>query len=245
MKRIIGIAVLAVLAAGCSTPPPPAAQAEYIPPQPPGLVGPAGFTGPSGPAGPTGPAGPVGAQGLAGQTGAQGSTLVGPTGPAGSAGGAGTQGISGQAGARGSVMAGGIGGAGHSGAQGAQGVVGPTGPQGPVGIVNSWTSYRVITFDNGRADLSAFDKNTVSEIAAYMAKNPSLQVGLDGYKDPSYQNLSDRRVGTVRDALIVAGVPSYKVQVGAFGDPQFSRDRRVEVLLSTGSSQVNQSMMSQ
>jgi hypothetical protein len=40
-------------------------------------------------------------------------------------------------------------------------------------------------------------------------------------------------VVTVREALILAGVPSSRVQVGVFGDPQYSRDRRVEMLLKT------------
>lgn len=33
-------------------------------------------------------------------------------------------------------------------------------------------------------------------------------------------------------ALLQAGVPSYKIQTGAFGDPQMRRDRRVDVLVS-------------
>jgi len=33
--------------------------------------------------------------------------------------------------------------------------------------------------------------------------------------------------------LIQAGVPAYKIQTGAFGDAQLTRDRRVEVLIST------------
>jgi flagellar motor protein MotB len=132
---------------------------------------------------------------------------------------------------------------GSAGPAGAQGAIGPTGGQGPVGIVSRWTSYRVISFDYAGADLSTSDSRTVSEIAAYMAKNPSLQAGLDGYRDPSNPNLSGRRVAAVRNAMIVAGVPSYKIQVGAFGDPQFSRDGRVEVLLNTGPG--NQTLSSQ
>jgi hypothetical protein len=31
-----------------------------------------------------------------------------------------------------------------------------------------------------------------------------------------------------------AGVPAYKIQTGAFGDPQLRRNRRVDVLLKTG-----------
>jgi hypothetical protein len=33
--------------------------------------------------------------------------------------------------------------------------------------------------------------------------------------------------------LINAGVPSYKIKIGAFGDSQTRRDRRVEVLFAT------------
>jgi hypothetical protein len=193
--------------------------------------------------GPTGPSGPIGAQGMAGQPGGQGATLVGPTGPTGYQGAAGAQGSSGFTGAQGATMPGGIGGSGSSGPPGAQGPVGPIGAQGPVGIVAAWSSYRVITFDYARSDLTPSDRSTVSDIAAYMTKNPSLKAGIDGYRDANNQNLSERRVGTVRDALIAAGVPAYKVQVGAFGDPQLRHDRRVEVLLSTSST--NQSMNSQ
>ena len=46
-------------------------------------------------------------------------------------------------------------------------------------------------------------------------------------------DLSNRRVKAVRDALINAGVPAYKIKSGAFGDPQTRRDRRVEVLFNT------------
>jgi hypothetical protein len=41
-----------------------------------------------------------------------------------------------------------------------------------------------------------------------------------------------RRVGTVREALIQAGVPAYRTQTCAFGDAGLRRDRRVEVLIS-------------
>jgi hypothetical protein len=66
----------------------------------------------------------------------------------------------------------------------------------------------------------------VSEIAAYMNQNPSLQLGIDGS--------SNSRVNAVRDALIRTGVPSSKIRAGAFGDAQLRRDQRVEVLVRTG-----------
>jgi outer membrane protein OmpA-like peptidoglycan-associated protein len=159
--------------------------------------------------------------------------LTGPAGFTGSQGAAGAQGTTGQTGEQGFTAAGGAGATGVTGPAGTQGSAGTTGARGPVGIVDRWTTYRVIYFDSGRSDLSPSDKRMVSEIAAYMAKNPSLQAGLDGYRDPRNQSLSERRVTTVRDALMAAGVPSSKIQTGAFGDPNLRSDRRVEVLLST------------
>jgi hypothetical protein len=184
----------------------------------------------------------MGAQGMMGQTGAQGATLVGPVGVTGGQGVGGTQGTGGLTGGQGYTMAGSVGATGGAGPAGVQGITGPTGSQGVVGIVSRWSSYRVISFGSNSSDLSPTDQRTIVDAAAYMAKNPSLQVGLDGYRDPNNQYLSDRRVGAVRDALIAAGVPYTKVQVGAFGDPQASRDQRVEMLLSTG--QANQSTSS-
>ena len=184
--------------------------------------------------GPTGPVGPVGAQGMAGRTGSQGSTLVGPTGPVGDTGSAGGQGISGQTGARGSVMAGGVGGSGSSGAPGMQGQTGPAGAQGPAGVIASWTAYREFTFDQGRVDIRRSQRGMASEIASYLANNPSLQVGIDGtMMDSRNQSLTDGRVNSVRVALEQAGVPNYKIRQGAFNDPQFTHDGGVEVLLST------------
>ncbi len=145
----------------------------------------------------------------------------------------------GDKGAQGSKMAGIVGEAGRSGPAGVQGPVGSTGAQGPVGVVDRWTSFREFMFEYNGADLRAFDQSKVADIAGYMKENPSLQLGIDGSmdprgSDPRDQNLSDRRVGAVRDALIQAGVPAFKIQTGAFGDTRLARDRRVEVLVKTG-----------
>jgi outer membrane protein OmpA-like peptidoglycan-associated protein len=141
--------------------------------------------------------------------------------------------VSGEGGARGAVMAGNVGATGGAGAQGVQGPTGAMGAQGPVGAIASWTAYRDFTFDEGRVDIRASDRATASEIATYLSQNPSLQVALDGTTDSRRQNLSDGRVGAVRTALNQAGVPNYKIQQGAFIDPQFAHDGRVEVLIST------------
>jgi hypothetical protein len=167
----------------------------------------------------------------------QGPTLVGPTGPAGRSGVAGEQGIAGEKGAQGSVMVGVTGPAGRSGVAGEQGPIGPTGAQGAVGAVGHWASYRDFTFEYNRADIQPADRSTASEIATYMKQNPSLQIGIDGNTDPrsnTYnQELSERRVTAVRDALIQEGVPAHRIQTGAFGDQNLRRDRRVEVLISS------------
>ena len=114
---------------------------------------------------------------------------------------------------------------------------GATGSAGSV-MLDRWISFREFMFDENRSDMQAGDSSKIGEIAVYMNANPSLQIGIDGSMDPQGsdprdQSLSDRRVGAVRDALIQAGVPSYKIQTGPFGDAQLARDRRVEVLFST------------
>ncbi len=97
---------------------------------------------------------------------------------------------------------------------------------------------REFSFEFNRADIQASDTSKVSEIAAYMKQNPSLRIGIDGSMDPRgtdprNQDLSDRRISAVRDALIQAGVPASKIQSGAYGDAKLARDRRVEVLISS------------
>ena len=71
-----------------------------------------------------------------------------------------------------------------------------------------------------------------------MNRNPSLQIAIDGSidqrgADSHNKDLCNRRVKAVRDALIEAGVPTNKISVGAYGDAELRRDRRVEVLIAT------------
>jgi outer membrane protein OmpA-like peptidoglycan-associated protein len=104
--------------------------------------------------------------------------------------------------------------------------------------VSCWTSYREFWFADGRADLHDAEMAKVSEIANYMKKNPSIQVGIDATLDPQNHNqrdqdLSNQRVKAIRDALVKAGVPADKIKAGAFGDPKLQRDRRVEVLYAS------------
>ena len=134
-------------------------------------------------------------------------------------------------------MAGVAGSTGLIGGSGPQGPIGATGAQGPAGVVDRWISYRTFWFDYNTVNLRSSDNGQVSEIAEYMKQNPSLKLGIDGSipsgSNLSNQDLSDRRVSTVYNALINAGVQYSRIEKGAFGDAQLSRDRRVEVLLRT------------
>jgi outer membrane protein OmpA-like peptidoglycan-associated protein len=136
-------------------------------------------------------------------------------------------------------MAGAQGPTGRTGAAGPQGVIGQTGAQGSGSPQNlgsqygAWTPYRDFWFDSNNSMLQSSDTTKVSDIANYVTQNPTQHVGIDGSIDPKNPDLGSRRVNSVRDALIQAGVPASKIQIGSFGNPQLQRDRRVEVLVSS------------
>jgi len=131
----------------------------------------------------------------------------------------------GDTGAQGSTeMLGVSGPTGVAGAAGPQGVIGSTGAQGPMAGGGGWSAYRDFTFSGGSDAILNSDSNKAREIASYTSQNPSFRLGIDGS--------NERRVGSVRDALIDAGVPAYKIRTGAFGDPQLRRNDSVAVLVS-------------
>ncbi len=212
---------------------------------PAGREGDVGYTGAqgssyAGPAGPMGPRGPAGEQGATGDTGMQGATLVGPKGRTGRTGSAGEQGVGGETGSQGMITAGIAGEAGPSGYQGERGYTGATGDQGAVGIVYKWTAYREFNFDRDHANIPASEMDGISEIAAYLAENPSLEVGIDGSLDTSdssqrQRDLSDRRANSVNDALLQAGVPASQIRMGAFADPDRRHQGQIQVLIKTRS----------
>ncbi len=183
-----------------------------------GMLLAAACTGPAGPAGPTGMTGMTGRQGSTGMTGVQGST--GMTGVQGSAGVTGVQGP-----------------AGNTGAQGAPALS----PQPGV----RWTLVKEFMFDYDRPDIRYSESRKPAEVATYMSQNPSVRLGIAGYTDRQSTDqynlpLSQRRVATVRDALIQAGVSADRIETGTFGTDRFmcnpsseqcsQREGRVEVL---------------
>jgi outer membrane protein OmpA-like peptidoglycan-associated protein len=95
-----------------------------------------------------------------------------------------------------------------------------------------WISYRDFWFGFGSARIDATDADKVADVASYLQQNPSHRLALDGaIGDADY---SARRLDAVREALVAAGVPAYKIHTGVFGDPRLRRERRVEVLFSDG-----------
>ena len=79
-----------------------------------------------------------------------------------------------------------------------------------------------------------------------MSQNPSVRLGIDGYTDSRGTGqynlpLSQRRVTTVRDALVQAGVPTDRIETGTFGTDRLvcnpsteqcsQREGRVDVLV--------------
>jgi outer membrane protein OmpA-like peptidoglycan-associated protein len=71
-------------------------------------------------------------------------------------------------------------------------------------------------------------------IARYIKENPSQRIAIDSSKyTTGNQNLSDRRSRSIRDGLITAGVPSDRIQMGAYGDKQLMHADRTAVLFDS------------
>jgi outer membrane protein OmpA-like peptidoglycan-associated protein len=109
-----------------------------------------------------------------------------------------------------------------------------------------WTTFKDILFDFDKSNLRANEQSEIDRIASHLQQNPSFTVGIDGHADPRgtdryNQALSERRVNAIKAELMKAGVPTEKIQTGAFGEQRlkcndqteacWQRDRRVEVLM--------------
>jgi len=104
-------------------------------------------------------------------------------------------------------------------------------------------------FDFDQSVIRTSETSKVDKLGQYMKDNPNVEIGIDGYADPRgttqyNQPLSQRRVDAIKAALVSAGVPSARIQTGAFGETRlkcseateacWQRDRRVEVLVRPG-----------
>lgn len=87
---------------------------------------------------------------------------------------------------------------------------------------SGWRPFRDYAFSPNSDEILQSDGNKAWVIAEFMKQNPSLRTAIDG--------LNARRAGSVRDALLNAGVPADRILTGAYGDPQLRRENRVMVL---------------
>ena len=87
---------------------------------------------------------------------------------------------------------------------------------------SGWTPFRDYAFSPNSDEILQSDGNKAWEIAESMKQNPSLRAAVDG--------LNALRAGSVRDALLNAGVPADRILTGAYGNPQLRRENRVMVL---------------
>jgi hypothetical protein len=90
--------------------------------------------------------------------------------------------------------------------------------------VGAWTGFWDYTFNGNSNEILHYDRRMAGDIANYVNENQTRRIAIDG-ADPT-------RVEIVRQALFNAGVPGWKMQVGAYGDPKLRRYGRVAVLVS-------------
>jgi hypothetical protein len=89
--------------------------------------------------------------------------------------------------------------------------------------VAGWSLYRDFTFTGESDAIREEDRTKAREVAHHMMVNPTLRVGLDG--------MNQGRVSSVREALIGAGVPDWRINSGTFGEPHMRGARRVLVMV--------------
>jgi outer membrane protein OmpA-like peptidoglycan-associated protein len=95
-----------------------------------------------------------------------------------------------------------------------------------------WSSYRDFWFDYGSAVLDSSQRDNIRDAVNYLHQHPSYRLAIDAGADAA-DSLRSRRVAAIRDALIAAGVPKYKIQEGLYGDEHLRRERRVEILIDS------------
>jgi len=99
-------------------------------------------------------------------------------------------------------------------------------------VETRWSSYRDFWFDYGSALLDPSYREGIRDAADYLRQHPAYRLAIDAQASEG-DDLRARRVAAIRDALLAAGVPKYKIQEGGFGDEQLRRERRVEILIDT------------
>ena len=114
--------------------------------------------------------------------------------------------------------------------------------QGPSGEL---LSKRVVYFDLDKADIRMDSQPVVAAHAAYLAKNPSQKVRLEGHADERGSReynigLGERRGQAVRRALLLQGVSEVQLSTVSYGEERpaaagsdeqtYAQNRRVEII---------------
>ena len=104
-----------------------------------------------------------------------------------------------------------------------------------------------VLFDTGKAQLTADSTGNLGKLAAFFQRNPQRSASIEGYTDSigsasSNLDLSSRRAGAVKAALVGLGVPAERLSTQAHGEemPAASNDtvsgrqmnRRVEIVFA-------------
>ena len=90
-----------------------------------------------------------------------------------------------------------------------------------------WTALESVQFEAGRADIQSRCADKIATLAAWMATDRNIVIGLDGHVTDAAANdndptLGERRMQAVRSALIAAGVAPSRIVIGEFGGPPSS-----------------------
>ena len=157
-----------------------------------------------------GPSGSAGAAGPPGPPGPAGPAVQGPPGPAGP-----------------------LGPPGAPGPPGPPGVAGPAGPAGPPGRSARLERFRSILFDFDKSDIRPSETTKVDAIVTWAQANPEYEFVLNGNTDERgtadyNKKLSDRRVKSVREAMVKAGVDSGRIRTFALGEDAPVCDAKTE-----------------
>src|SRR5215510_13624747 len=129
-----------------------------------------------------------------------------------------------------------------SGVGDAGAVVDETATAGPSGEL---LSKRIVYFDFDKADIRADSQSVVAAHAAYLSKNPSQKVRLEGHADERGSReynigLGERRAQAVRRALLLQGVAELQLSTVSYGEERpaatgsdeesWRLNRRVEIV---------------
>ena len=98
-----------------------------------------------------------------------------------------------------------------------------------------WLTLKSIGFFYNRSDLTAWEATKIAEIVDYMTLHPEAEVGINRPAvapggDPGIDDLNHRRVRTIINGLITAGVSENRIHVGNYVDLPLSLEQQVVVL---------------